>query len=104
MLLLITRDAERIQTGGGQPHGGDEPEALKQNTKESHMTYTFTVYTLTPRGSFSQKYEGTDEEAATKAYNKLEAKNLPRCLNRGERDRFGAALFTRMKDSAGFPK
>ncbi len=68
------------------------------------MTYTFTVYTLTPRGSISQKYEGISEDEANKAYNKLEAKNLPRCLNRGERDRFGAALFTRMKDGAGFPQ
>ncbi len=93
-----------IQGFRASPQGATKPEALKQNTKESHMTYTFTVYTLTPRGSFSQKYEGTDEEAATKAYNKLEAKKPPRCLNRGERDRFGAALFTRMKDSAGFPK
>jgi|SRR6266568_4796762 len=89
----------------GQPPGGDEARSPKTKHKGvPTMTYTFTVYTLTPRGSFSQKYEGTDEEAATKAYNKLEAKNLPRCLNRGERDRFGAALFTRMKDSAGFPK
>lgn len=39
---------------------------------------TFTVYTLTPRGSYSYKYEGTDREAAQKAYNKLEAADKPR--------------------------
>lgn len=48
------------------------------------LLITFTVYTLTPRGSFSQKYSGTDEEAANKAYARLEARNLPRCLNRVE--------------------
>ena len=60
---------------------------------------TYTVYTMTPRGNFSQKYEGTDEQEARKAYNRLEAKQAPRCLSRKV-----GHLSTTIEHGGGFPQ
>lgn len=37
------------------------------------------VYTMTPKGSFSLRYEGEDEMKALTAYNKLCDADKPRC-------------------------
>ncbi len=41
---------------------------------------TFTVYTLTSRGRYSEKHNGTSETEALKAYNGLAEANKPRLL------------------------
>jgi hypothetical protein len=46
----------------------------------------YTIYTLTPKGGFSKRYEGGDIDKALAAYNKLVDQNKPRLLNRKEGD------------------
>lgn len=61
---------------------------------------THRVYTMTPRGSFSLKYEGEDEMQALKAYNKLVDANKPRCWNTSAGNNLSV---TRMRDER-FPQ
>jgi hypothetical protein len=64
----------------------------------------FAVYTLTPRGSFSQKYDGTDEMEALKAYDALVAKNKPRCFVKREQFPTGTVLASTVMRSEDFPQ
>ena len=59
----------------------------------------YKVYTLTPKGGFTQKYEGTEEVEALKAYNKLADRNLPRQLGRKE-----GHLYQSVMSGGGFPQ
>jgi hypothetical protein len=68
-------------------------------------TTTYAVYSMTPKGSFSQKYEGSSEEAALKAYNKLLDGNLPRSLTRCEpHPTCKAGITTTVMSGGGFPQ
>ena len=60
---------------------------------------TYKVYTMTPKGSFSQKYEGANEDEALKAYNKLADRNLPRSLGRYE-----GQVYRTVMSGGGFPQ
>lgn len=73
----------------------------KYNIKEFHMNTlnTYKVYTMTPKGGFSLKYEGTEEVEALKAYDKLESKNLPRQLGRRE-----GQIYRTVMSGGGFPQ
>lgn len=62
-------------------------------------TTTYAVYTMTPRGGFSQKYEGTSLGEATQAYNKLEKTNKARNLTKRE-----GGLGITLQSGGGFPK
>lgn len=62
---------------------------------------TYLVVSMTPRGSFSYKYEGTSEDEALKAYNKLTDRNAPRMLSRKEA---GNQLSQTVMCGGGFPE
>ncbi len=62
-------------------------------------TNTYAVYSVTRSGSFTQKYEGTDEVKALEAYNKLVDANKPRNLTKRE-----AGLSQTVMSGGGFPK
>jgi len=51
---------------------------------QPNIELTYRVWTLTPKGNYSLKYDGTIEDAALKAYGKLIDKKLPRLLTRGK--------------------
>lgn len=57
----------------------------------------WAVYTMTPKGNFSLKYEGASLEEAEKAYKKLAGK--PRQITRRE-----GLLSTSYKKDGGFPE
>lgn len=64
------------------------------------MDTTYAVYTMTPKGSFSQKYEGTSEEEALKAYNKLVDAKKPRSFLKTEAGKAATAVMV----GGGFPE
>ena len=48
------------------------------------MTTSYQTYTLTQRGGFQTRYNGTSLEEARKAYQRLASQNKPRILNKTE--------------------
>jgi len=62
------------------------------------MNNTYAVYSMTPKGSFSQKYEGALLDEANQVYSRLEKANKPRNLTKREGNRS-----TTVVSGGGFP-